>query len=81
MPDKGSEFIVKLNGIKLSADAEARIDKAIRSAVMQELARTDLKGDTVALIPRKEWMGIWLDVFRAGRPQKVPILRVEEIQG
>lgn len=81
MPDKGSEFIVKLNGIKLPTEVEARIDKAIRSVVMQELARTDLKGDALALIPRKEWWGIWLDVFKPGQPPKVPILRVTETRG
>jgi hypothetical protein len=79
MPETGSEFIIKLNGIKLPPDAEARIEKAIRGAVMHELARTDLKGDTMALIP-KRWLGLWLDIFRQGGLEQVPNLRVTDYQ-
>jgi hypothetical protein len=56
----GSEFIVKLDGIKLPPETEARISQAIQSTVMSELARIDTKGDLVARIPWKDWLGIWI---------------------
>ena len=42
------EFIVKLDGLDLSADAEDRIAAAIRGAVMQELAKIDTGGRKAA---------------------------------
>ena len=39
------EFIVKLDGLDLSADVEDRIAAAIRAAVMQELAKIDTGGE------------------------------------
>ncbi len=80
---EGSEFIVKLDRLKLSRDAEARINKEIRTAVLREIAGIDTGGDFSARIPFKEWLGIWLrnrafDVPRPG--QKEIILEVNEIQ-
>jgi hypothetical protein len=40
-----SEFHVILQGLKLSAEAEKRIEIEIRKIVMSELATIDLKGD------------------------------------
>ena len=40
-----SEFRVILQGIKLSAEAESRIELAIKRLVLNELAAVDLKGD------------------------------------
>jgi hypothetical protein len=38
MAQKGSEFHVKLDGIKLSGESEKRIEASIQAAVMNELA-------------------------------------------
>ena len=57
---EGSEFIVKLDGLKLSSAAEARINKEIQAVVLREIAGIDTGGDLVARIPFKEWLGIWL---------------------
>jgi len=80
----GSEFIVKLDGLKLTREVETRINKEIQSAVLREIAGIDTGGDFSARIRYKEWLGIWLrrnafDVIRPG--QKEVILEVNEIQG
>jgi hypothetical protein len=41
------EYSVKLDGLKLSADAESQIEGAIRAAVLEQLARLDFGGDLV----------------------------------
>jgi hypothetical protein len=58
---EGTQFIVHLQGIKLPAEVEAEIAKEVRSAALRELARVDLRGDLTLRIPRKEWLGIWLE--------------------
>ncbi len=80
---EGSEFIVRLDGLKLSTEAEARINREIQTAVLREIAGIDTGGDFSARIRFKEWLGIWLrknafDVIRPG--QKEVILEVNEIQ-
>lgn len=64
MPD----FIVKLDGIKLSKEQEANINREVQAAVMRELARIDVGAEITARIPRKEWLGIWIrnKAFEAG---------------
>ncbi len=57
---EGSEFILKLNGIKLAAADETRIGNVLRATLLHELARVDVKADFSARIP-KEWLGIWID--------------------
>lgn len=60
MPEnKSSEFIVRLDGLKLSADVEARINGEIQAVVMREVAKIDFRGDLVSRIPRGDWNGIW----------------------
>ena len=56
-----TQFIVHLEGLKLPPDAETTIAREIRAAALRELARLDLKADFGVRIPRKEWLGIWLD--------------------
>jgi hypothetical protein len=41
----GSEFAVKLAGLKLPAEIEKRIATEIRQAVLREIAKLDFKGD------------------------------------
>lgn len=72
-----SEFIVKLDGIKLSKSVEAAISREIQSVVLRHVAEIDLAGDFTARIPRKEWLGIWLR-NRAFDPVQVN-LQVKEI--
>lgn len=71
---EGSEFILKLNGIKLPAAAEARIGNELRTALLREVAQLDLKADFSTRIP-KEWLGIWLEKLDR---EKLPRLAVKE---
>jgi hypothetical protein len=48
-----AEFNVKLEGIRLSKDATARIQSGIQQLVINELAGTDTKGDLVLTRPIK----------------------------
>jgi hypothetical protein len=41
----GTEFHVVIEGVKLSADAEKRIETEIRKMILAEIATTDFKGD------------------------------------
>ena len=64
--EMGSEFQVKLDGLKLPADAEARITVAIRKAVLSELAGLDLGGDLrihpeFVLVGHRT-RGLWLEL-------------------
>jgi hypothetical protein len=77
--DTGSEFIVKLNGIKLPPAAEAVVSQEINAAVMRALGKIDLKGDLSARIPRREWLGIWLERVRQIEGG-VPRLQVEQLR-
>src|SRR3954452_5797480 len=42
--DKGTEFILNLNGIELPADVKERIAGELRATLMRELAKTDTGG-------------------------------------
>lgn len=78
MPQQpGSEFIVKLNGLKLPAAAESKINAAIQQAVTLELAKLDLKEDVAYHFP-KEWLGIWLERLRDRLP--IPVAKIKEVQ-
>ncbi len=54
------EFIVKLDGVKLSKSAEASLNREIQAVVIRELAGIDYGGDLYSKIPWKEWRGIWV---------------------
>jgi hypothetical protein len=56
MPD----LIIRLEGLKLSKEAEAAINREVQAIVLREIARYDPGPDFVARIPRKEWLGIWI---------------------
>ena len=55
-----SDFIVKLDGIKLTKEQEASINREIQGAVLRELAKVDTNAEFSARIPKKEWLGIWI---------------------
>ena len=72
---QGSTFVVRLNGIKLPAAAEAQLSRAVQAAAMAELAKLNLR-DTVAFkIPRRGWLGILIDRVK---DLKIPNLDVVE---
>ena len=42
--EKGTDFILKVNGIELPADVRERIAAELRATLMRELAKTDTGG-------------------------------------
>lgn len=77
--EAGSEFILKLNGMKLPAEVEKQIATELQATLMRELAKTDLKGGVGIRIPKKDWLGIWLEnLGRLGGG--LPVLRAQELQ-
>ena len=63
-----ADLIVRLEGLKLSKEAEANINREVQAIVLRELAKVDLGIDYTVRIPRKEWLGIWIrnKAFEAG---------------
>jgi hypothetical protein len=55
-----ADLIVRLEGLKLSKEAEANINREVQAIVLRELAKIDLGADYTVRIPRKEWLGIWI---------------------
>ncbi len=55
-----ADLIVRLEGLKLSKEAEANINREVQAIVLRELAKVDLGVDYTVRIPRKEWLGIWI---------------------
>lgn len=56
-----SEFVVKFDGVKLPAEAEARIAAAVQTAALAELAKLELAPSVVPQFPnRKIWLGLWI---------------------
>ncbi len=54
------DLIVRLDGLKLTKEAEAAINREVQATVLREIAKFDLGGDFTSRIPRKEWLGIWI---------------------
>jgi hypothetical protein len=78
MADKRVDFVVRVEGA-LDAKAQARIAAKINAAVLEELPSVDFGGPTQALIPNKEWLGIWLRKYLAGgQTPEVPTLIVNQ---
>ena len=73
-----SDFVVRLDGVKLSKEQEAAINGEIQAAVMRQLAKIDARADLNLRIPYKEWLGIWIRTreFDAGRVK----LQVNELK-
>jgi hypothetical protein len=55
-----ADLIVRLDGLKLTKEAEATINREVQSVVLRELAKLDIREDYTVRIPRKEWLGIWI---------------------
>ena len=84
--DEGSEFIVKLSGIKLPPDVEERIANEIGAVVMRELGRVDaapksgasggaaaLGGSSFAHIIPMEWRGRYILSLNQARMRDLEI--------
>ena len=54
------EFRVVVEGIDIPQEHVDRINRAVQSAVLVELARLEIEVDFKVHIPRKEWLGIWI---------------------
>jgi hypothetical protein len=71
--DKGEEFIVKLEGVDLPGEARTALAREIQAVTMRELAKLNLQTGVGFRIPRKDWLGIWIERFGQG---ELPILKV-----
>lgn len=74
-----ADFIVRIDGLKLSKEAEASINRGVQTAVLKALAATDTGGDFNSRLANKlRWRGIYV------RPKDIApnvILEVNERQG
>ncbi len=73
-----ADLIVRLDGLKLSKEVEASINREVQAVVLRELAKLDVGTDYTVRIPRKEWLGIWIrnHAFDAGNIK----LQINEIR-
>lgn len=55
-----ADFVVHIDGLKLSKETEASINREIQAAVLREIAKIDTGGDFSARIPRGELQGIYI---------------------
>ena len=55
-----ADFVVRIDGIRLTKDVQASIAREIQSIALSELAKLDLRGDFSARIPRGELEGIYI---------------------
>ena len=55
-----ADLVVRLEGLKMSKEAEASINREVQATVLREIAKLDLGVDFTSRISRKEWMGIWI---------------------
>jgi hypothetical protein len=74
-----ADFIVRIDGIKLTKETEASLNRGIQALVLSELARTDTSGDFNSKLANKlRWRGIYV------RPKDIApnvMLEVNERQG
>ncbi len=55
-----ADLVVRLEGLKMSKEAEASINREVQATVLREIAKLDLGVDFTSRISRKEWLGIWI---------------------
>jgi hypothetical protein len=55
-----ADLIIRLEGLKLSKEAEASINREVQATILREIAKYDTGADFTTRIPRKEWLGIWI---------------------
>jgi hypothetical protein len=72
-----ADFVVRIDGVRLSKDAQASINREIQAAVLREIAKLDLRGDFSTRIPGGELQGI----YWSGKPFAANFgLQVNEIK-
>ena len=82
---EGSEFILKLSGIKLPPEVERRVAAELQSTLLREIARVDLKtgvdlrAGLAIRIPNRDWFGIWIE--RARGVGEIPRLKATQQPG
>jgi hypothetical protein len=77
-----NDFVVRLDGFKLTAEAKAQIAADIQGSVMKRLGGFDTGGDRYAhcpIDPKWKWCGIvvWKDPRGPIDPRSMPIATVE----
>ena len=55
-----ADFVVRIDGLKLTKEAQASLNREIQAATLRELAKLDLRGDFSARIPKGELQGIYI---------------------
>jgi hypothetical protein len=70
---KGTDFVVHLDAVDIPEKERAAIARAIQAATLNELARLDLGGAMSFRVPRREWLGLWLERLQIGES---PVARV-----
>jgi hypothetical protein len=66
---EGSEFHVKLDGIKLPQDVERRIATEVQATVLRELAQVKIASGGIQIrVPKKDWLGLWAEEAKGGSP-------------
>ena len=59
--DASTSFLVHLDGLDVPEKQRAELERAIQGAVLNEVARFDFGAAVGVRIPRREWLGIWLE--------------------
>lgn len=55
-----ADLIIRIDGLKLTKEVQAAINREVQATVLREIARYDNGIDYSVRIPRKEWLGIWI---------------------
>lgn len=55
-----ADFVVRIEGIKMTKAAQASLNREIQAATLREMAKLDLRGDFSARIPGGELQGIYI---------------------
>jgi len=58
---QSTSFLVHLDGLDVPEKQRAELERAIQGAVLNEVARFDFGAAVGVRIPRREWLGIWLE--------------------
>jgi hypothetical protein len=64
------QFIVDVSDAKLSPQVARELETAVQRAALSVLARLDLASEVNVRIPKKEWLGIWIEGRLPGTPER-----------
>ena len=71
----GTDLIVRFDGVTIPPDMRNALAHEIQALTLRELAKLDLGAGIGVRVPRKEWLGIWIERFGQG---ELPTLRVTQ---